>query len=192
MKDKLSEEQTDAILKALNDAIEQGPWDESNFLRAIGKKLTGIRDRFAEHLNAPGLEQAKKNTHLANQIALRTGQQLIFVALYSYEGTNMQSWERILMNLPKQMISRPIYAAEEDVKDIIKTKENKNNEAYVSLYINGSDILPLSVEKTPVDKLGKPLLVLKDKSLSLDNYDLFVHASGTYKYSQGRLVKKSL
>lgn len=192
MKDKLSKEQTDTILKALDDAIERGPWEGSNFLRAIGKKLTGIRDRFIEHLNIPEPEHAKKATQLANQLAMRSGKQLIYVALYSYDGANLQSWERILINLPKQSISRPIYASEEDVKSIIKTKENKNNEAYLSLYINASDILSLSPERTPIDKLGKPLLSLKDNSITVENYNLFMHVSGTYKYHQGRLDKQPL
>ena len=49
----------------------------------------------------------------------------------------------------------------------------------------------MSADKTPVDKLGKPLLTLKDKSLSLDNINRFVHITGTYQYGQGRLVKNS-
>lgn len=189
MKDDLSEPQTDAILKALDEAIEQGPWDESNFLRVIGKNLRAIRDDFSNHLNAPMQEKSKIATHLANRIALRSGQQEIFIALYSSDGTNIQSWERILMNLPKQMISRPIYANEDDIKAMIRTKENKNNEAYVSMYISQADILQLSVDKTPVDKLGKPLLTLKDKSLTLDNVNRFMHVTGEYQYSHGRLIK---
>lgn len=189
MKDELSEQQTDEILKALDEAIANGPWDESNFLRVIGKNLREIRDEFFNQLHAPGHEKLKVASHLANRIALRSGQQEIFIALYSSNGTNLQSWERILMNLPKQMISRPVYNNEDDLKAMIRTKENKNNEAYVSMYISKGDILTLSADRTPMDKLGKPLLSLKDKSLSLDNINHFVHASGTYLYTQGRLVK---
>ena len=191
MKDELSKQQTDAILKALDDAIEQGPWEESNFLRVIGKNLHEIHDGFVARINRTGVNGASLGmaSHLANRIALRNGQQEIFVALYSSDGTNISSWERILTNLPKQMISRPIYADEEDIKALIRTKPNKINEAYVSMYINQSDILILSVDKTPLDKLGKSLLTLKDKSLNLDSINRFVHLSGTYQYSHGRLVK---
>nr|3FXD_A Chain A, Protein IcmQ [Legionella pneumophila str. Corby]3FXD_C Chain C, Protein IcmQ [Legionella pneumophila str. Corby] len=52
MKDQLSDEQKETILKALNDAIEKGPWDKSNFLRVIGKKLIAIRDRFLKRIGA--------------------------------------------------------------------------------------------------------------------------------------------
>lgn len=190
MKDELSQEQCDAILKALDNAIELGPWDGSNLLRVIGKKLRGLRDNYASQVHSLGIGQSKMASHLANRVALRSGQQEIFIALYSFDGMNLLSWDRILMNLPKQMVSRPIYANEEDVKTFIKTKENKNNEAYVSMYVNQSDILVLPPEKTPVDKLGKPLLTLKDKALSLDNINRFEHITGTYQFSQGRLVKK--
>lgn len=189
MKDELSQQQTDAILKALDEAIETGPWEESNFLKVIGKNLREIREGFSNQINVSGREKSKITSHLANRIALRSGQQEIFVALYSSDGGNIQSWERILMNLPRQMISRPIYADEEDVKALIRTKENKLNEAYVSMYVSQSDILALSADKTPIDKLGKPLLTLKDKSLILDNINRFVHRAITYQYSQGRLIK---
>ena len=189
MKDQLSEQQAEAILQALDDAIEKGPWEESAFLKVIGKNLREIRDKFAMQLNLPAQQEVETATHLANQAALRSDQQEIFIALYSTNGGNMLTWERIIANLPKQMISRPIYANEKDVKDIIKTKVNKTNEAYVSMYVNQTDILFTEAEKTPKDKLGKALLSLKNKSLILDNVNRFVHESGVYKLTHARLVK---
>jgi intracellular multiplication protein IcmQ len=189
MKDKLSDEQNEAILKALNDAIDKGPWDKSNFLKVIGKNLIEIRDTFLSQLGANSQAQLKAESHLANRIALRSGQQEVYVSLYSSDGINLQSWDRIVANLPRQMISRPIYADEEDAKAIIKTKENKQNEAYVAIYINQSDILLLSPDKAPVDKLGKVLLSLKDKTLNLDNISRFVHISGSYRFVNGHLIK---
>lgn len=191
MKEQLTDEQNEAILKALNDAIEQGPWEKSNFLKVIGKNLVEIRDGFLSQLGASSKAQLKAESHLANRIALRSGQQEVYVSLYSSDGSNIQSWERIVANLPKQMISRPIYADEEGVKALLKTKENKQNEAYVAIYINQSDILPLPPDKSPVDKLGKVLLSLKDKTLNLENISRFVHITGIYGYDRGRLNKIS-
>lgn len=189
MKDILSDQQNEAILKALNDAIENGPWEQSNFLKVIGKNLVEIRDDFVKQLGTRSQAQIKAESHLANRIALRSGQQEVYISLYSSDGLNMQSWERIVANLPRQMISRPIYGDEENVKAILKTKENKQNEAYVAIYINQSDILSLPPDKASVDKLGKALLSLKDKSLNLDNISRFVHLSGVYRYINGHLVK---
>lgn len=189
MKDRLSDEQNETILKALNEAIEKGPWDSTNFLKVVGKNLIEIREDFLNQLGASSQAQLKAESHLANRIALRSGQQEIYISLYSADGINIQSWEKIIANLPRQMISRPIYADEADVKALLKTKENKQNEGYVAIYINQSDILPLSSDKAPIDKLGKILLSLKDKTLNLDNISRFVHITGVYKYERGRLTK---
>lgn len=189
MKDKLTDEQSEAILKALNEAIENGPWDQSNFLKVIGKNLNEIRDGFLNQLGARSQSQLKAESHLASRIALRSGQQEVYVSLYSADGSNIQSWERIVANLPRQMISRPIYADEEDVKAALKIKENKVNEAYVAIFISQADILQLSSDKTSFDKLGKVLLSLKDKTINLDNISRFVHHTGVYNYDRGHLIK---
>lgn len=193
MKDELTEQQAQAILKALDETIATGPWEESNFLRVIGKNLREIRDNFAKQLgdDVRGQEKSKTESNLANRIALRAGQQEVFIALYSTEGHNIQAWERILANLPRQMISRPIYADEKDVQYSIKAKENKVNEAYVAIYIDQNDLLTVPADKVPMDKHGRPLLSLKDRSIHLENIIRFVHLSGVYRYSKGRLVKNS-
>ncbi|QMT61293.1 MULTISPECIES: Dot/Icm secretion system protein IcmQ [unclassified Legionella] len=189
-KETFTEEHNDAILKALDYAIQNGPWDKSNFLRSIGNRLVGIRDNFAKKINARSQAQLRSDAHLANRLALRSGQQEVFVSLYSSDGSNLSSWERIIANLPRQMISRPIYTNEEQVVAIIKSKENKQNEAYVAIYINKTDIISLAPDKILYDRLGSPLLTLKDRSLDVENITRFVHLTGVYKYSRGRLIKE--
>jgi len=189
MSERLTDEQNTEILKALNKAIEEGPWDKSNFLRIIGKNLISIRDNYLARLGASSDAQLRAENQLANQLALRSSQQEIYISLYSFDGTNIQSWERIVANLPRQTISRPIYANEESIKEALKLKENKKNEAYVAIYLNKEDILSMPPDKTPKDKMGTSLLTLKDKSLNLDNLSRFVHASGTYQFTKGRLIK---
>ena len=189
MNNQISNDQNEAIVKALNTAIADGPWDKSNFLRVIGKNLVELRDGFVRQINASSKFQLKAESHLANRVALRAGQQEIFISIYSSDGNNIQTWERIIANLPKQIISRPIYADEEDIKAVLKMKEHKHNEAYVAVYINQTDILPLPPDRASVDKLGKPLLSLKDKTIKLDNISRFVHSSGVYRLNISRLVK---
>lgn len=191
MSERLTDEQNAEILEALNKAIEEGPWDKSNFLRIIGKNLISIRDNYLARLGASTEVQLKAEAHIANQMALRGSQQEIYISLYCFDGTNIQSWERIVANLPRQTISRPIYASEESLKEVLRLKDNKNNEAYVAIYINKDDILTMSPDKTPKDKLGTPLLSIKDKSLNLDNLSRFVHVSGTYQFIKSHLIKMS-
>ena len=190
-KETFTEEHNEAILKALDYVIQNGPWDKSNFLRSMGNRLIGIRDNFAKKINVRSKTQIQADADLANRLALRSSQQEIFVSLYSSDGTNLQSWERIIANLPRQMISRPIYANEDQVKALIKSKENKQNEAYVVIYINKTDIIPIHPDKVLQDKLGNTLLSLKDRSLDVENISRFVHISGVYQYKRGRLIKES-
>jgi intracellular multiplication protein IcmQ len=189
MNEKLTDEQCAEILEALNKAIEEGPWDRSNILRMIGKNLTQVRDDFLGLLGASTPAQKMEETRLAKQKAVRGNQQEIYISLYCFDGANLQSWERIVANLPNQMISRPIYAAEDQIKEILKLKENKTNEAYVGIYINKEDLLSLHPDKILKDKLGNSLLSIKDKTLFLDNISRFVHITGTYQLEKGRLVK---
>ncbi len=189
MNDEFSKRKIKSILSSLDKVIEGNDWTQSNFLSVIGKKLREVREEFLDSVSGSTEEKTKLSAHLANRLALRSGQQELYILLYSSDGANIQSWERIVANLPRQMISRPIYADENDVKSIIKTKEHKVNESYVSIYVNQTDILSLPADKAPVDKLGKPLLTIKDKSINLENLNYFVHSTGTYRYARGRLVK---
>jgi intracellular multiplication protein IcmQ len=189
MKDQLTDAQNEAILKALEEAINQGPWDKSHFLKVIGKNLNEIRDGLRAQMNVTNATQIKADAHSARKMALRGELQEVYVALYSSDGSNIQSWEKMIANLPRQMTSRAIYAVEEYVQTVIKAKENKNNEAYVAIYINEFDILQLPPDKAAVDKFGHPLLALKDKILNLENISRFVHQSGVYQFERNRLIK---
>jgi intracellular multiplication protein IcmQ len=151
--------------------------------------LRDIRDGLQNYIELRKQEQRNLSSYVSNREKLRADQQEVYVSLYSTEGRLIQSWERIVNNLPRQIISRPIYENEEDIITAIKYKENKENEAYVSVYINTSDVLTIHEDKIPKDKLGKKLLVLKDKALELDNITRFVHLSGEYQYLHGRLIK---
>ncbi len=189
MNEQLDDEQKTEILAALNKAIEDGPWDKSNFLHAIGKNIVSIRDDFLTHLGASPEEQVKVESLIASKLALRSRQQEIFVSLYCSDGNTLSSWERIVTNLPSQTISRPIYEREEHLKELLKVKEHKQNEAYVAVFIEKSDILSFASDKILKDKLGIPLLNLKDKTLKLENITRFEHSTGTYNLVKGHLIK---
>lgn len=197
MTKKLTKEQMNGVLAALDDALAQGPWAASTFLSHIGKKLQQIRDEFEQKQQDVNFyentyENTTESAVLANQRTDRYAQmKKIFIALYAVDGSNINSWERVVANLPGQIISRPVYENEDDVIAILRNKSNSINEAYASIYVDPNYILEQLGEKITLDKLGKPLLALKDKAIHLDNLDTFIHQSGTYKYVKGQLVKKS-
>lgn len=191
MKNKYTEQQIQEILDAVNKTIEKGPWDESSFLRVIGKNLQSIRDQLTNFLDESSNDNNQASGDLAHRVAQRCGQQEVFIGLYSSEGRNLTSWERIIASLPTQIIARPIYAEEQDVQAIMRHKEKPVNEGYVSIYVSQNDILPVSKDKAPHDKLGKTLISLKSKAIDLKNINRFVHKSGIYQYNNGRLIKQN-
>lgn len=190
MNEELSGEQVQAILDAIDEAIAKGPWEESNFLRLFGKSLREIRNKLAEEQSRGSLEST--TTTIAKQAyndLIRSHQRLVYIALYSSEGNNLSSWERIIANISRQVLSRPVYADEQDVIYLLKSKENQMNEAYVAIYVNKEDVLSLPADKVAVDKFGKALITLKDRTLSLDNISFFFHNQHRYKYVKGHLIK---
>lgn len=176
------------ILTTLDKAITEGPWEETNFLKAVGKKLKQLREDFVVQTNLDNDVEAHAEAKKLSDDILPSGYQLIYIAMYSFEGSNLKTWERIITNLGNQTISRPIYADEQDVKNFQKTKENKVNEGYVEVMVLTADIMPVSSEKMPYDKLGRPLVTLKDKSIKLQNVRRFEHMGHTYKLNRGSLV----
>ena len=183
----LSTEQVAEFVKILDSLIASASWDESSFYRAMGNKLRIIRDNVNNLYNADS-SQNKLSSHMVNRVALRKEQQEVFIGLYSSDGTNLFSWEQILSNLPGQIIARPIYAEEEQIKNIIKSKTNITNEAYVSIYVNQNSFVSLNADKMPIDKLGQKMLILKNNSINLEYINFFVHMFKRYQYLKGRLV----
>jgi len=188
---KLTDEQIAAARAALNEALDQGPWEVSNFLGLIGKKLQKIRDDFEISINNIDLQATQSARDFADKTLLRRSEMTkIFVSLYATDGSNVQSWERIIATLPTQSISRAVYANEEDVAEVIRSKPNPLNEAYVMLYVNPTDILVQPQEKIATDRLGKSLMALKDRAIALENIVTLTHQNHVYDYVQGRLVKR--
>lgn len=187
---KISKEQAKEVLAILDKALKEGPWETSNLLKAIEKNLQSIRNNFASKVEEGDVDNLQHSQKKLKAI-LQPGQKEIFISLYSSNGSNLQTWERILNNLPRQLVSRPIYSDELAIKNIIKSKQNNINEAYISLFINETSILPLPEDKIPRDKLDQPLLTLKDNAMSLENINRFEHKSGTYSFENSRLIKIS-
>lgn len=176
-------------LQALDESLAAKSWNESSLIIMIHKKLSLMRADLAAKIAKFEEGETESPEYLAHRAHLSTSHKLVYISLYSLEGINIGSWEKIIANLQRQIVSRPVYANEKDVQNIIKTKEKKINEAYVSFYVDKLDILDLHADKVPLDKLGKPMLVLKDNAINLENIESFFHVSGKYRYSRGRLVK---
>lgn len=185
MKQLLTKQQEQAILSALHEAANSTVWQKSNFLRVIGKQLHGIYDSFNTMIR-PTHSTLQETT--IDQTA--EGHVEIFIYLYSSKGLDFNTWEHILVNLPRQLVSRAIYANEQQVKTWIRSKLNPNNEAYLRVTVAERFILALPENKTPCDKLQQPLLTIRGYPLQDHYKGTFVHITGEYDYASGHLTKK--
>lgn len=188
MSDKLTDDQVANVLAVLDEALVGGPWSTSPFLGLIGKKLQTIRDEFLQQQETMYGREKETSQQINDLFEKRAQMTKVYVALYAFDGGNLQSWERVIMNLPSHLTSRAIYANEDEVKALIRSKPNPVNDGYISMFVNPDDILSQPAEKISTDKLGKPLLALKHKAISLESLDIFVHQTGNYQWSNGRLI----
>jgi len=127
--ESLTEEQIQSIRQAFDQAIQKGPWQESSFLRAMGKRLEKVRDDFLLDVGEKSKGDREKELEIADKSTLATGEQEIYISLYSSHGNQISAWERVIANLPRQLISRPIYEEEESIRKRIKSKNTPVNEA---------------------------------------------------------------
>lgn len=186
MNQLIDEQQKTKILTVLNDAADNQVWQQSNFLRVIGKQLQQIRDTFKNMMSSDfSGNQAVKAPPTTEDLKNIP----VFISLYSMKGMDLKTWEHILLNLPAQLVARPIYTNEQNVITAIKSKNNPDNEAYIGVTIPIDNIFKLSEDKTPLDKLKQPLLTIKGRPLSNKYEGVFVHSTGRYRYANGKLVK---
>lgn len=181
------------LLKSINDALKSGPWERSLFLRAIGKKLREIRDRFQANtgLDAGQTEGRVADAgNLARRVAARSGQVEVFISLYNASGSNIKSWEKQLQGLSGSIVTRPIFDREEHVRELIRSRINKKNEAYIVVFIAQTDILEPPGGVSPKDSLGHDLLVVREGAIQAKNITRFFHGSGRYVFKDNKLIRQ--
>jgi intracellular multiplication protein IcmQ len=180
------------LIKAFDEVIKDERWERSLFFRNIRKGLSDTREYLKRELGLTQ-EMEVQPQHATQEIAAPTalpeGVIEIYISLYAAEGSNINRWETILGSLSAHSISRPIYKNEQDIKDIIRTKDYQQNDAYVAIRIHEAEILKPFNNKTPLDKAGRELLVIKEGAILPQNISRFVHFGSEYIYKGGRLIK---
>jgi intracellular multiplication protein IcmQ len=176
------------ILKALDEAIQQGPWTYNLFFRGIGKKLEDAREHFKHDLSLDKEALEAQASNIASEISREFVE--VYISLYQAQGAELAKWLAVINSLIAHNISRPIYKNEADVQAVLRTKLNRQNDAYVVAQVRLANLMPLPKDKPPVDRMGHPLLLLRENAIQLENIIRFVHVSGVYYLRNGALVKQ--
>ena len=181
------------LLQALDDTLAVGSWDETLLLRTIGNKLRALREKYKH-----GLEFEKSNNHVeskkdvAMRVAERAGQTEVFVSLYNVKGADLTKWSKCLQTLSSTVLTRPVYGKEHDVKARMRAKIHDSNEAYAVIYVDKKAILePEGKDDIMQDRLGHPLLSIKEGAITAEKITRFVHVSGQYTFENGKLVRQN-
>lgn len=180
------------LLGTLDKALKEGPWEKGLLFKTFGNKLKKHRDRLKVMLNSDEkVDPNKPVPNLANRVAAREGMIEVSVALYCSDGSKMSRWESVLHTLSATIVSRPIYKKESDVVTMIRSKPKRVNEGYCLIYIDEKNIAKPFTGKNPEDKMGHELLVLKQGAIDAKNIVAFVHQTGVYNWSEGKLIKRT-
>lgn len=178
------------ILAALDKAIDTGHWEGGLLFDMAGKDLRRLRETLGEQFQLTVLT-AEKSSGASAEVTVAAGEVSVYVALYLANGDKLPEWERVLGLLSTKSIGRPIYQNENDVRAFIASRPMRTKDAYVVVHVKEGDIIkPRDRDYYNKDRTGRPLLLVKEEAIKINNIVKFVHNTGTYHYDNGRLVKQ--
>lgn len=179
------------LIQSLDDAIQKGPWEKGLLFQTIRKKLMSFKEELLQELQLELPEHYLKETRsVASDFENLPDYLTVYISLYMSDGMNISKWEKFLLTLSSNFASRPIYKVEEDIRSILRAKENKSNDAYIVAHVKTQDIIPSNATSPPTDKFGHELIVLRQGSVQPRNISQFIHPTGRYLFKDGRLIKQ--
>jgi Dot/Icm secretion system protein IcmQ len=188
-----SKEQSKQALNEFTEIIREllagGNWEASLFLRTAHKKLQEILDE-AVALSARLENDVPPDPQKLHQDKLDQGFVLVYVSIYQSDPLNLTKWETTLKSIREYSVTRPIYRVEDHAAEAIRSKLG-SNEAYASVYIKPSDIIPAYAGKKIEDRWGHELLTIRGGCLLPSNIVEFVHLDRKYSFKNGKLLLKS-
>ncbi len=123
---------------------------------------------------------------------LRENEMAVHVHLYNAKGIVLSSWYNMLTPnvFFEYSVNRPIYAERLQIENLLKSKNNKIQHAYLIVAVNAVDIL--QSDSGLKDSLGCSLIKIKEGSLSFDRLLAFVYNDQEYILNEkGELIKKT-
>jgi intracellular multiplication protein IcmQ len=185
VKTSVSLAQAQAIQEALHSLANSPSFTHSSFLKIVQQQIQQLSQGFDEAVQSVYFsEDSSLIDSLQNQ-----DQQIVYISVYCSDGSKIDAWSRVIMNLPKQYISRPVYLREEDAQKAAKAKAQFLNEAYVAVMVDKKNIFSTDNELFNLkDKFGHRLITLKDRAIDLSNILFFWHHSKQYILKNNSLI----
>lgn len=189
-KDKPSDQQVSLARKLLDGfttLLSKTGWDSTLLLRSTKKRIEALRDRAKALVEEP--DDASRAAESFSTVPPE-GYVTVYVSLYQSESRNINVWSSTIKALAEHSISRPVYAEETHVQELIRNKANPATEAYCAVHVKREDIVPPYQGKVAQDRFGHDLLSLKERAVRLENVVEFVHEGKVYSCKKGQLILK--
>lgn len=185
--DKLRE-QINKFEATYNDLLSDNRWQQTPFLKVMHSKLTQLKNELTSIIESSGIQE--KTTPKLEKVALPESEdfQKLFIYLYSSDGKKIDSWQRVVANIDKQFISRPIYLEEADVQHAVLHAPVTFNAGYVAIWVDKNFINIVLDEDKPKDKYGRELVSLKDNAIILEKIDYFWNNFVQYHWLKDKLI----
>jgi len=165
-------------------------WQQSNYLKIIHARLQKLSDELAEsaHITMKNnkINQADKNQDLERALKEQK-MQLVYIHIYTSEGKSHEAWERVISLLHRQFVSRSIYSKESYAQSAAQAAPIFLNAGYVAVWVEKSLIFPVEAGHEPKDKLGNPVILLKDKAILQKNIEFLWNNYTHYTWKNQKL-----
>lgn len=174
------------LIAAIDKALEEGRWDGSLFFKNIRKQLQKLRDFVKQELADDQIvNNFEDNMKLLEIERRKAGYEVVYVVIYQTDGEFLEKWVNPIKALTGHSVSRPVYQSEEHVAELIRAKRSRND-AYIAVWVKPTDVM--NRQNIVKDKLGHPVLTLKDGSVKLENIIEFVHDNRRFMFQENELV----
>lgn len=182
--------QRQQIIENLDVLIENKNWENSLALKVVQSRIVTYRDSLQQEIETY-TEQVTQDAELGTntEVALPDGQVAVFICLYKSFGDDVVQWEKALAHFSGHVLGRPIYATEAAAGKFINSKENREPEGYIELWVAKDMIIDLPASRALFDKFGNPLLTLKQGVLSAAQIQYFTSGTGKrYQFKDNKLI----
>lgn len=188
--EKLYQEQLNKYYYIFTQILANENWQSTPLLKLYHGKLSQLVEEFATSANILGNNlQVEENKPEEDRAAFfkSKNMQLVYIYLYTSDGKSLEAWARLVHNLPRNYISRAIYEDEYDAQSAALITPVLFNAGYAAVWVDKNLINAPNEGEELKDKLGKPLLSLKDKAVNLQNLEYFWNNFMIYNWNNGAL-----
>jgi hypothetical protein len=183
-----SDEQKREVLNLLQDIMNYENLEREKC--GIGARFNVIHSQLQNLCNTYAKESTETFPEIREEILIKervqADEEVVYVYLFNAQGRNLNSWSplltpRALMDLSA---NRPVYAKREHVEELLRSKADPEQHAYISAIVKKADIVMSYENSVLKDNIGNLLIRIKYGALHQENILGFHFKNKEYQLSK--------